>query len=126
MGKHIHADLMAEYAKDAAESMTPWDKWEVLDIAEAGWRPLLTHPTWHSLNQYRRIEDFTKVLINGVQHEFRKPTPVWGRNKHLVTGTGLILDVYTTEYVANLHATFEHKDDAENYAKAIRAIVGKS
>jgi hypothetical protein len=106
--------------------MTPWDKWEVLDIAEAGWRPLLTHPTWHSLNQYRRIEDFTKVIINGEIVEFKKPNPISELEGYVVSGTGMIKKCYVSEEFPTFHATFKNIEDAENYSKVIRKVLGES
>ena len=38
MTKHIHADLMMEYAKDAMETDKPWERWEYND--GSGWRML--------------------------------------------------------------------------------------
>ena len=29
MAKHIHADLMLQYAQDAMETDKPWERWEV-------------------------------------------------------------------------------------------------
>lgn len=31
MPKHIHADLMVQYAKDAMETDKPWERWEYFD-----------------------------------------------------------------------------------------------
>lgn len=52
---HPHADLMAEYAKDAAVSEKPWTKWE---LREAGtddpWERAHRHPAWSVDYEYRR------------------------------------------------------------------------
>lgn len=52
MAAHIHAALMAEYAKDATESETPWENWEI--CYEGIWNPMHNHPAWVTLTQYRR------------------------------------------------------------------------
>lgn len=53
MTAHIHAALMAEYAKDAAETDKPWERWECLP---AGGLPfaLYKHPDWDANLTYRR------------------------------------------------------------------------
>jgi len=53
MAGHKHAALMAEYAKDAAETETPWDRWECLG-ALARWERMFHSPGWHTNEQYRR------------------------------------------------------------------------
>lgn len=51
---HIHAALMAEYAKDAAETNTPWDRWEFSYPSLGRWVELLEHPEWDPRKLYRR------------------------------------------------------------------------
>ena len=50
---HKHAALMAQYAKDLAETDKPWERWEV---AEPGNKfvSLFSHPYWGEENEYRR------------------------------------------------------------------------
>ena len=67
---HIHAAAMAEYAKDAAETDMPWERWEV-SMTESGdeYRNLLGHPDWAVTRKYRRKPK--TILING--HEVPEP-----------------------------------------------------
>ena len=67
---HIHAAAMAEYAKDAAETDMPWERWEI-SLAESGdeYRNLLGHPDWAVTRKYRRKPK--TILING--HEVPEP-----------------------------------------------------
>ena len=67
---HIHAAVMAEYAKDAAETDKPWERWEI-SITESGdeYRNLLKHPEWAVTRKYRRKPK--TILING--HEVPEP-----------------------------------------------------
>ena len=67
---HIHAAAMAEYAKDAAETDMPWERWEV-SLTESGdeYRNLLGHPEWAVTRKYRRKPK--TILING--HEVPEP-----------------------------------------------------
>ena len=67
---HIHAAAMAEYAKDAAETDKPWERWEI-SLAESGdkYRNLRGHPEWAVTHKYRRKPK--TILING--HEVPEP-----------------------------------------------------
>lgn len=54
MPAHIHAALMMEYAKDAAESETPWRDWEYLVGGDVKWATCFNHPSWNADDVYRR------------------------------------------------------------------------
>ena len=61
---HIHAAAMAEYAKDAAETDKPWERWE-FSLQNQEYETLSSHPTWHEKNKYRqhaRIEELEAQL----------------------------------------------------------------
>lgn len=63
MAKHIHADLMLQYAQDAMETDKPWERWELFDD---GWYGLTNHPVWHFNTKYRRKPKMLSVtLANG-------------------------------------------------------------
>lgn len=53
MSGHIHAELMAQYAEDARETETPWERWECSDC-EGRWSHFHGHPMWSGHRQYRR------------------------------------------------------------------------
>ena len=65
---HIHAAAMAEYAKDALETVKPWERWE-FSCQKKEYKTLWDHPTWHEKNKYRRKPK--TILING--HEVPEP-----------------------------------------------------
>jgi hypothetical protein len=70
MKPHKHAALMAEYAKDAAETDTPWERWELKHSKEEGeWMSLVDQPNWHNWAEYRRKP--RTINING--HEVPEP-----------------------------------------------------
>ena len=71
---HIHAAAMAEYAKDAAETDMPWERWE-FSYRGQEYTSLHRHPNWHKNNKYRRKPKV--ILING--HEVPEPcrTPLY-------------------------------------------------
>ena len=54
MAKHIHADLMLQYAQDAMETDTPWERWEVYGKITGRWIPLSECFPFLPENQYRR------------------------------------------------------------------------
>lgn len=62
---HVHAELMAEYAKDAAKSTEPWKDWEMTDSFDTtSWISCTGHPGWISVLNYRRKPK--TVTINGI------------------------------------------------------------
>lgn len=52
MTAHVHAALMAEYAKDASETDKPWERWEC--NWNGVWKGVLDNPTWAKTALYRR------------------------------------------------------------------------
>ena len=64
---HKHAEAMLAYARDAAETSTPWERWDYHNGSV--WLPLGDHPKWHHDFEYRRkpasIERFIPVLRMG-------------------------------------------------------------
>ena len=71
---HIHAAAMAEYAKDAAETDKPWERWEV--SFSGGFIGVTGHPNWSVNHEYRRKPKV--ILINGheVPEPHRKPLEI--------------------------------------------------
>ncbi len=65
---HVHAAAMAEYAKDALETVKPWERWE-FSGQNLKYETLLNHPNWRECNKYRRKPQV--ILING--HEVPEP-----------------------------------------------------
>lgn len=51
---HPYAELMKQYAEDAATRQNPWVLWEYNN--GTGWRELNTHPSWILSSKYRRKE----------------------------------------------------------------------
>ncbi len=127
---HIHAAAMAEYAKDAAETDMPWERWEI-SMTESGdeYRNLLGHPDWAVTRKYRRKPK--TILING--HEVPEPhrTPLndgevyWALS--LFSGaTSLSWADYDFDnsYLENgfIHLT---KEAAEKHFNALKSFTAK-
>jgi len=62
---HKHAELMMEYAKDAMETDSPWERWEYTNGSENGWVVLEQHPQWYADGKYRRKP--RTININGIE-----------------------------------------------------------
>lgn len=69
MTAYKHADLMLLYAKDAAETDTPWERWEWRDKSDAEFLTCWQHPSWNLNYTYRRKPQVIRVG----RHEFPKP-----------------------------------------------------
>ena len=54
MAKHIHAEMMMQYAQDAMETPRPWERWEMYGKVSCSWFPLGECFFWRPENQYRR------------------------------------------------------------------------
>lgn len=68
-----HAELMAEYAKDAAVHPEPWKLWQLKMRGWQGWGDLNANPHWDPDSQYRRKPEPIKTHeVNG----FTVPAPI--------------------------------------------------
>lgn len=56
MSKHIHAELMMQYAQDAMETGEPWERWEFYGKISESWMSVKAgvSPAWWPDVQYRR------------------------------------------------------------------------
>ena len=69
MTAHKHAALMLQYAQDAAETDTPWERWEWRDINTNQFITCNQHPSWSLNGGFRRKPQVIRVG----RHEFPKP-----------------------------------------------------
>ena len=76
MTAHKHAALMLQYAQDAAETDTPWERWQTCESEtlrsgawEDDWEDLTANPDWRTDAKYRRKPQTIKVG----RHEFPRP-----------------------------------------------------
>ncbi|MCC8386163.1 hypothetical protein GPY51_22545 [Photorhabdus laumondii subsp. laumondii] len=66
--KHVHAELMMQYAQDAFKTYEPWKLWEQL-CTDGEWRGLSSNPEWIIYSLYRRKSE----MINIGKVSFPKP-----------------------------------------------------
>ena len=127
---HVHAAAMAEYAKDAAETDMPWERWEI-SMTESGdeYRNLLRHPEWAVTRKYRRKPKV--ILING--HEVPEPhrTPLKDGEVYwaLTLFSGAISLRWAGYHFDNsyLENGFVHltKEAAEKHFNALKSFTAK-
>ena len=67
MVKHLHAELMMQYAEDAAKTDEPWLLWEYR--CESKWKQCTSHPSWAKSGIFRRKPELIKIG----SYEFPKP-----------------------------------------------------
>ena len=66
MTKHVHAELMLQYAHDAQETDKPWERWEVYGKVKGRWISLNEGFSFISELKYRRKPKMLSVtLANG-------------------------------------------------------------
>ena len=63
MAKHIHAELMMQYAQDAMETDKPWERWECNTGDGLGWVDMKSHPAWITETSYRRKPKMLSVTL---------------------------------------------------------------
>jgi hypothetical protein len=62
MAGHVHAALMAEYAKDAADNERPWELWEYKANKHGCWVSFHdTGPAWEESSEYMRKPRTIKI-----------------------------------------------------------------
>ena len=135
MTAHRHAQLMLQYARDAAETEKPWERWEWRDFYEgAPWKKLSFHPLWYTHNDYRRKPQTIKVTVNGKEMEFPEPSkvePAIGATYWVVKPTsryGYVPDSYVWDGGRTDSGFLEHRmihlfeDSAQAHANVLNAI----
>ena len=68
MPKHIHVELMAQYAEDAMITDEPWKLWEYYSNDDHYWTTLKGNPLWDKATKYRRKEKY-EVKFDGNLNE---------------------------------------------------------
>lgn len=74
MVKHIHAELMKQYAEDASNYEFPYTLWQYNVSGE--WRDLSKHPEWHYDHKYRR-KPIEQLEMATLSFAFMKPLKLY-------------------------------------------------
>lgn len=75
---HVHAELMALYAEDAAKVNDPWTRWAAQGRTRSfttAWFRLTSNPTWDTEVKYRRIYDITTRTLSYARPLDSRPRP---------------------------------------------------
>ena len=127
---HIHAELMAQYAEDAAETDNPWERWEATIFdSTVEFRSLFAHPEWSADRKYRR----KPRVINIAGYEVPEPCrePLRSGQKFWVVNPFEGPQGYTWECSKeDFHALkngFVHltEEAAEKHYKAFKSLLAK-
>lgn len=130
---HPHAELMLQYAQDAAETSEPWRRWQSKLPRHAHWNDRTSQPLWDTEVEYRRKpEPKETITINGkvLNAPYRK-APEFGTEVYLISFSFVTKRVFqnNNEHVRYLKdgRIFKTWEDAEAVAKVIRnALLGKT
>ena len=70
--KHVHADLMLEYAKEAMQSDTPWDAFEYKEKEDTEWQPCNMQIAWFKSTEYRKKPKTININVYEVPEPLRE------------------------------------------------------
>lgn len=109
MAKHIHAELMKQYAEDAMKSQEPWDLWLTRKNGDCNWVRCTSNPVWSECYEYKRRA--SSVMVGNI--EFPEPyMPFELINSEDMFYTISVSDKgLTTEEINRHRANFEKFDD---------------
>lgn len=115
---HVHAELMALYARDAAETFEPWLLWQY--YAQDKWHDILDmHPRWAVDTQYRRKPKTIRI------GEFDVPEPMREAPAHGVAFYSVCTDGWQSSrhaFAMVLSQQWHWTDHAADKARLARGI----
>lgn len=132
---HVHAALMLQYAQDAAETDTPWERWEI-KINNGEWCELNGNPNWVDYWGYRRKSKVCHIGGIEIPTPLREE-PTEGYRYYYITfrrHTGSVVNEFSTSY-ADWRGTFDDfrrlwsnichlsKDAATAHANALNEVI---
>lgn len=125
---HIHAELMKQYAEDAAKSETPWENWQVLAPGFDKWYNLKHDPEWFKTCQYRRKPKQKFIEFNGKKFEIFAEKPKRGAEYWFVN-VARNVDVHQYHYDSTFDADnfdinncFKDEKTAKSFAEELKKI----
>ena len=132
MTAHKHAALMLQYAQDAAETNTPWERWQFRIRGETTWCDFDGHfrPTWGDGTEYRR-NPHTMTYTVTIPEPLRK-APKRGESYYVVDMNAIPLyhlywwyDDEADRRNLKRGLCFATKEDAIAAAKAMMPVEGE-
>ena len=136
MIKHVHAELMLQYAHDAQETDKPWERWQwQTKLMQEGdvWNNCLLNPSFDVSYKYRRKPKVISVtLVNGEIVSWPEPIKHIAEINYkyfVVNHKGFVSDNVitndnvniTNEYIT-LGLVHSNCDAAEKHARALYKI----
>lgn len=130
MTKYIHADLLKQYAEIAQHSETPWNQFQIRNVAVGRWEPLDGPTNFSPTVRYRRKPLFVKAGA----YEFAVPERKeldYGEPYYFVKATENGFEV-SEDVWEGLHADYARlksgliqlrRIDAEEQARALNAFL---
>ncbi|MEQ2025381.1 hypothetical protein ABLB84_06230 [Xenorhabdus szentirmaii] len=135
MAKHIHADLMMEYAKLAQETDRPWEHFQFKLQGDIEWHNPSAGLAFRDDNEYRLKPHTIKIGNYDVPEPVRKPLEDGARYYYVNTSYIVCEDsAVSTSLWGNLHGDniilrrgFIHltRESAELHAKALISLTKK-
>ena len=129
---HPHAALMLEYAKDAAETETPWKQWRFKRLNNQNWTFCSSSPTWSSSYEYERMPTPPKTInINGIEVPEPVREPLNFGDEYVALDLICVIDDiewFGDDWdMENLHLGIIHltKEAAEIHRKALLSFTAK-
>ena len=130
MTAHKHAHLMARYAQDAAETETPWERWQFRGLDTERWLDCTSRIGFSNFYEYRR-KPRTMTYKVTIPEPLREEPGV-GEAYYIAApdATGFCIEYVWTECGTNIRGfkrglCFTTKEDAIAAAKAMMPIKGE-
>lgn len=128
MTAHVHAANIALFAQDAAETGSPWLRWEI-STNGVRWQDLNHMPIWDTSYYYRRKRPMR--AINGIEFPYPlspsdKTTPkyVWYPHPASEERAYMILaESANGQSLINRHLAHRTQEDAAAHAEAMLSIA---
>ena len=129
---HPHAALMLEFAKDAAETETPWYGWQGRTPGHSEWYECTHPPSWCDGSEYRRKPTPPKTInINGIEVPEPVREPLNFGDEYVALDLICVIDDiewFGDDWdMENLHLGIIHltKEAAEIHRKALLSFTAK-
>ena len=97
MTGYIHAEVMRQYAEDAAETDRPWERWEF--NGDGRWFPMTCHPFWTALCSYRRKSEPKRTFRESLEYASKHSSylmsdAIKSKLMAILQATGVDIDEY--------------------------------